>query len=93
MRNLTADDFAEKTGTVYEVSVQGSSFPLTLAEFQTLPNSGREGGSFRLEFCGPMDPILPQAIYPLRDGGDELEIFIVPISRDRDGTRYEAIFF
>jgi hypothetical protein len=50
MRNLTADDFAEKTGTVYEVSVQGSSFPLTLAEFQTLPNTGRECCSFGEEY-------------------------------------------
>jgi hypothetical protein len=40
-----------------------------------------------------MDPILPQAIYAFRNGGVTLEIFVVPIARDQDGTRYEAIFF
>ncbi|HEX4736114.1 MAG TPA: hypothetical protein VH331_00980 [Allosphingosinicella sp.] len=93
MRNLTADDFEEKTGTVYEVSVQDALFPLTLTSFQPLTGSGREGGSFRLEFRGPAEPILAQAIYPFRGGGEELDIFIVPTGRDQDGTRYEAVFF
>jgi hypothetical protein len=94
MQILTIDDFSGKTGTVYDVLVNGEAFPMTLAASQPLPDSGREGGCFRLEFRGPMDPVLPQAIYPFRgQGGEPVEIFIVPIARDPDGTRYEAIFF
>lgn len=93
MRNLTADDFSGTIGTPYEVPVPDGILALTLAELQPLPDSGREGGSFRLEFLGPMEPILPQAIYPFRNGDEILEIFIVPIARDQNGTRYEAIFF
>ncbi|HEX5184339.1 MAG TPA: hypothetical protein VFW19_14465 [Allosphingosinicella sp.] len=93
MQLLTIDDFSGKTGTPYDVLVNGGAFPLTLAEVQPLPDSGREGGCFRLEFRGPMDPVLPQAVYPFRSDGVTVEIFVVPIARDQGGVRYEAIFF
>ncbi len=94
MRNLTMNDFSEKVGTGYTLLVDDGEVPVTLAEVQTLIDSGREGGSFRLEFLGPADPILPQSIYPVREDGEEaVEIFLVPIGRDQNGTRYEAIFF
>ena len=52
---------------------------------------GRE--PFSLVFRGPREPLLPQAIYALRHAGlGALEIFLVPIARDADGGRYEAIF-
>lgn len=93
MRNLTLDDFSEKAGTSYALLIDGGAVPMTLAQAQALTDSGRNGGSFRLEFVGPRDPILPQAIYPFREGEETVEIFIVPISRDETGTHYEAIFF
>lgn len=55
----------------------------------------RPGGRdpFSLVFLGPDEPLLPQAIYTLRHGElGVLEIFVVPIARDGDGVRYEAIF-
>jgi hypothetical protein len=91
MRALTWDDFAEAEGTVYEVSVGGEQFELALERAQQL-GAGPTGRSFRLEFVGPVDPVLPQAIYPFRTGDDAFEIFIVPIDRKPSGTRYEAIF-
>ncbi len=48
--------------------------------------------SFRLEFRGPIRPILPQAIYPIRREDETFDIFIVPIAQDAEGTRCEAIF-
>jgi hypothetical protein len=48
---------------------------------------------FSLLFRGPADVCVAQGTYPLRvDGGDPIAIFIVPVSRDADGYRYEAIF-
>jgi hypothetical protein len=48
---------------------------------------------FSLIFIGPPEPLLPQAIYRLEHPELEpLDIFIVPVGRDADATRYEAIF-
>ena len=48
---------------------------------------------FSLIFVGPGEPMLPQAIYALRHADlGVLEIFIVPIARNADGVRYQAIF-
>jgi len=93
MRNLTIDDFSGKIGTSYEVLINGGAVPVKLAEFQPLPSAGREGGSFRLEFLGPIDPVVPQGVHRFRRKDDVVEIFMVPISRTPEGTRYEAIFF
>jgi hypothetical protein len=49
--------------------------------------------SFSLEFVGPPAPTIPQGMYSLAHGDDEpFEIFIVPLSSDGSGTRYEAVF-
>lgn len=93
MRELTLKDFAGHLGESHTVKAGGASFPLRLEQAQDLPGSGRAGGSFRLEFRGPFEPVLPQAIYEFRRGGEAFEIFIVAIGRDAEGTRYEAIFF
>jgi uncharacterized protein DUF6916 len=93
MRNLTEEDFSGRTGTDYEVRIGETAVPLTLEEMQPLPDAGREGGSFRLTFAGPRDPVLEQAIYAFRSGDETFDIFIVPIARDDQATRYEAVFF
>jgi hypothetical protein len=93
MRVLTWEEFADAVGAAYEVAAGEERYELTLSQAVELPSAGREGGSFRLEFAGPYEPILPQAIYPFRRGDEVLEIFIVPIARQPSGTRYEAIFY
>jgi hypothetical protein len=92
MRELTWNDFAGATGSVYEVASGETRIDLTLDRAEQLPVVDRAGSAFRLEFLGPVDPVLPQAIYPFRLGDDAFEMFIVPIARDQEGTRYEAIF-
>lgn len=48
---------------------------------------------FSLLFQGPADKLLPQATHRLTPvGGEPLDIFLVPIRRERDGLVYEAIF-
>jgi len=92
MRLLTIDDFSSRVGKAFEVEIPGGRLPLTLDAAQELPSMGRTGGSFRLEFYGPHQPVLPQAIYPFHITGERLELFIVPIGQDLKGVKYEAIF-
>jgi hypothetical protein len=88
---LHPTDFA--AGTVYDVDASGAAFPLALDKVQQLSGSDREGGAFRLEFLGPADPVLPQATYRFANGDAAHDIFIVPVSRDGGGVRYEAVFY
>ena len=92
MRELTWDEFAGAAGTVFSIEDEEGRVELALDRVDELPSAGRAAGSFRLEFLGPLDPILPQAIYPLRNGEDLFEIFIVPIGRTAAGVSYEAVF-
>jgi len=95
MTGLTYDQFAEKPGTTFRI-VSGDSEPvsLILRAVEPLNDSGRVGGSFRLEFVGPTARYLPQATYPFaEDGGDAVDIFIVPIAAEADGLVYEAVFY
>lgn len=92
MHFATFDDFRRQIGKPYEVEIMGGRVTMQLAAAQELPSMGRQGGSFRLEFVGPLQPILTQAIYPFHGGGQRHEIFIVPVGQDQQGTRYEAIF-
>lgn len=93
MAPLSLSDFA--AGTLFTVSAGDQAYPFALSKAQALSDSGREGGSFRLEFIGPGEPVLPQAIYPFSAGREAPvhEIFIVPIARGADGVRYEAVFY
>ncbi len=92
-RPLALDDFAERVGSPYTLAAGETQFVLVLNATETLSDSGREGGSFRLEFTGPAQPILPQGIYRFTAPDADHEIFVVPIASDSQGTRYEAIFY
>lgn len=94
MRALTWQEFEGSEGAApWQVeSEDGPSVQMTLKKAVQLASSGRTEGSFRLEFQGPFEPILPQAIYRFRSGDACHDIFIVPVARDDEGTLYEAVF-
>jgi len=85
--------FADRVGKSFDVTVGGRLLSLVLDAAQELPGSPRPGGAFRLEFLGPLDPVLEQGIFPFEIDGDRFEIFVVAIARDANGMRYEAVFF
>ena len=93
MRDIAVSDFSGRVGKAFEVEAGDGRLTLTLDRFEELPGGTRTGGSFRLEYLGPSEPVLPQATYGFEEGGDRFEIFIVPIGREPGGIRYEAIFF
>lgn len=90
---LSLDDFAPAIGEGFEMVVGDAVYPAELIEASPLNDSGREGGSFRLEFRGPVDPAFKQGTFIFRRNGEAHEIFVVAIGRDEAGTRYEAVFF
>jgi hypothetical protein len=58
-----------------------------------VPSAGGPNGgtyeNFTLEFRGPAERLLPQRIYWFEsDPIGRFELFIVPVGRDADGTRY-----
>lgn len=70
------------------------SMDVTLAGVQSNGLKGRDGREqFSLTFDGPRDPLLEQKMYHLEHGElGGLDLFLVPIARDDEGTTYEAVF-
>ena len=96
---LTADSFAAHQGSEFAVQLPGSgTLTLTLTgvdRFALQPGAPREE-PFSVEFVGPPQPVLPQAIYFFEHAVmGRFDLFIVPlgpISRDDPRMRYEAVF-
>lgn len=58
-----------------------------------LPAHRLRAEPFSLVLRGPATPLLPQATYRLRHPRlGQIELFLVPISRDAQAARYEATF-
>lgn len=89
---LSLADFEAFVGEPYDIVFADGTLPAVLEKAQALPRSAREAGAFRLEWRGPADPVLEQAIYRFRRDERLFDMFIVPVGRDERGTLYEAIF-
>jgi hypothetical protein len=90
--DLSLADFESFVGEPHEIVFTDGTLPFVLEKAQSLPASVREAGAFRLEWRGPAEPVLVQAIYRFRRGEQLFDMFIVPVGRDPNGTLYEAIF-
>jgi len=90
---LRLRDFEGRVGSPFDIAFQGEVQELVLTAARELPDSPREEGGFRLEFCGPPEPRLPQAIYAFEIDGVSHDIFVVPTGFAIDGLLYEAVFF
>ena len=89
---LSLADFEGFVGEPHELVFADGTLPIVLEKAEGLPRSMRDAGAFRLEWRGPAEPVLPQAIYRFRRGEQMFDMFIVPVGRDSGGTLYEAIF-
>jgi hypothetical protein len=90
MDDLKVSDFAPDQD--YSVTSGGQTVVLRVDQVEELPRAVRTAGGFRLELVGPAEPMLPQATYALTRNGESRDIFLVPVARNTDGARYEAIF-
>jgi hypothetical protein len=95
LADVTHSTFSELVGDVFTLEVDDLSLELTLdaADARAAPADPEARTPFSLVFSAPADRPLDQGMYPI--GHPELgvlDFFIVPIGRDENGTRYEAVF-
>lgn len=99
---LTYDIAKELEGTTFQVDLpDGTNLTMKLDEVLRYETRARRPARtkaprrepFSLYFVGPVDPILPQAMYTFRGEAVTFEkLFVVPIGQDVDATEYEAVF-
>jgi len=92
---LTEAEFSKHVNTKFRVaSEQPTELELTEVKGY-LSKEHEEAGMERFSafFHGPDDPMLPQQVYTLEhDRMGAFELFLVPIGKDANGFRYEAVF-
>ncbi len=92
---LTKDSFLPRRGEAFRLAGAASGeIDLELADVRSTGLQGRAAREqFSLHFHGPREPLLPQRIYRLENTEmGVLDLFLVPVARDDDGTTYEAVF-
>lgn len=96
MAILTEGEFSKHVGTKFYAKLGESEVNLILAEVKSYdqePDLKAKMERFSLFFDGPPDSFLPQGIFQMRhDNMGDFEVFLVPISGDQNGFRYEAVF-
>jgi hypothetical protein len=110
VETLTAEDLRDLTGTSFLLTAGSpeSTSPITL-ELELIEVTGSSANAppdaprapFSLLFHGPLQPVMPQAIYRLKNAKlGEFELFIVPVGpavpnasgQPSAAMRYEVIF-
>ena len=91
--NLTKEAFSENLNTKFRIPLESSNAAeLELIEVVGTLSSPRQE-QFSVFFRGPLNYLLPQGTYQMEhEKMGELALFIVPIGREQDGFRYEAVF-
>ena len=98
LQDFTLETFAGCVGDRFAISFDEGELRLELVSATALGGTATEVPPghrvpFSLEFLGPAEPVLAQAIYGFEHAAlGVFELFIVPIGRDESGVRYEAVF-
>ena len=100
LEQLRFESFAGLVKTTFRVWISDQdALDMELSD-ATPPRVAATGGTnspryenFALELRGPADRLLPQRIYLFESAAiGQFELFIVPVGRDQNGTRYQATF-
>ena len=93
---LTEGEFSKHLNTKFQLNINGHDLQLELVEVKAyLPQENEQPGMERFSalFNGPGELLLPQGVYHFaHDRMGDFDIFLVPISGDKNGYRYEAVF-
>ncbi|MEK6336035.1 MAG: hypothetical protein AABM67_13985 [Acidobacteriota bacterium] len=93
---LTEKEFSQHLNSSFQVKLPDRELSLELVEVKGYHAGADEQSGlerFSIFFTGPGDIRLPQQIYQLvHERMGEFEIFLVPVSGDDKGYRYEAVF-
>lgn len=89
----TKEAFDEHLNSKFRIPL-GSDNAVDLELIEVVENvSTPEHEQFSLFFRGPLEYFFPQHIYHIEhDKMGEMDIFIVPVGKEQDGFRYEAVF-
>lgn len=94
LENFHQDTFLKHLNTKFEVlGPDANQLELELIRI-TQPSVVAPGTEcFSLLFRGPLQPQLPQRMYPVRHAelGD-FDLFLVPVALEKEGLLYEAVF-
>ena len=95
--SLTEEEFSQHLNTKFRVQLGNEPhIDLELVEVKGyLTKPGEQTGMERFSayFKGPSEPYLAQNTYLLQhDRMGKFEIFLVPIARDEQSVRYEAVY-
>jgi hypothetical protein len=84
--------FASHLHTRFQVAAE--AMPATdLQLIEATDHSTPRQEMFSLLFHGPREPFLAQRTYPFHhDQLGAFDLFLVPVGKDEEGFRYEAIF-
>jgi hypothetical protein len=91
--NWTHASFAENLNTAFSLQhPQWGIMTVDLVEVSELRETSRQR-MYSLVFRGSLEQPLQQGQYPIsHEKMDAGELFLVPIGREADGFRYEAVF-
>jgi hypothetical protein len=97
MAILTANEFSKHVNTNFRATLEAETkTDLELIEVKTYTSRHEEQTGmerFSVYFTGPLEPHLPQSSYTFQhDEMGEFEMFLVPLSRNEQASRYEAVF-
>jgi hypothetical protein len=90
---LTKEAFTENLNTNFRIPLESSSVAeMELIEVVETTATPRQQ-QFSLFFRGPLEYLLPQGTYHMEhEKMGAIDLFIVPVGREQDGFRYEAVF-
>jgi hypothetical protein len=90
---FTKEAFSENLNTKFRIPL-GPDLAADLELIEITEASSSPGQEqFALQFRGPLEYFFPQTIYHIEhEKMGEMDIFIVPVGKDKDGFRYEAVF-
>lgn len=93
IERLVADDFQKLIGTDCSMDCgNAGTFNLKVSSVRDLSPSSKHV-QFSVVFLGPIGAPARQGIYRVTHGQlGEMELFLVPVSRDANGIEFEAIF-
>jgi hypothetical protein len=93
---VSLDYFARCVGQGFDVDMGTATLALTLTEARPLPQHGLSRSRrhpFSLLFRSGSAIVLPQRMYRLKHSAlGAIEMFLVPVGRDKAGIVYQAIY-
>ncbi|HWI64812.1 MAG TPA: hypothetical protein VNT75_23530 [Symbiobacteriaceae bacterium] len=93
LEQLSLPVFTEHLNTTFRaVPEPGHAVDLVLVQAQDKGSTTRIE-QFSVMFRGPLHTFLPQRLYALEHAVlGSFELFLVPVGKDEDGFRYQAVF-